>query len=320
MNYVLYGDEKLLLDKKLESLKKKYKISEADMNMMVYWCNETAMGDIIEDALTPSFFSDYKMVVVKNPLFLTTQKQKDVSDEDVKILLDYLNHDNPSTIFVIYHDVKNFDERKKIVKTLRKICTFYEAAKLTSQQLYKTVRESIIARNCTIDDDALNLFLSRMSNDLLSISKEVEKLCLYTNHIDKAAVDKLVVKQTEENVFELTSAYLNKDLEKTFKIYKDLMIKNEEPIKLIVLIGNSLRLLYQVRLLDRKGYNDKEIASMLSLNPFRLKYIRADGQDFELNELLDKIDQLSQLDIAIKTGKIDKYKGLELFILRMEAS
>ena len=318
MNYVVYGEEKLLLDKKMDSLKKKYKISEENMNITTYWCNETPMSDIIEDALTPSFFSEYKMVVVKNPLFLTTQKQKDVSDEDIAKLLEYLNHDNPLTVFVIYHDVKNFDERKKVVKTLRKICQFYEATKLTSQQLYKTVRESIIARGCVIDDDALNLFLSRMSSNLMLISKEVEKLCLYTKHIDKDAVDKLVSKQIEENVFELTSAYLNKDLEKTFKIYRDLMIMNEEPIKLIVLIGNSLRLLYQVRLLDRKGYNDKEIASMLSLNQFRLKYIRADGKDFELNELLEKIDQLSKLDIAIKSGKIDKYKGLELFILRME--
>ena len=318
MNLVIYGEEKLLLDKKLDALKKKYKISEENMNIMTYWCHETAMSEIIADALTPPFLSEYKMIIMKNPLFLTTQKQKDVSEEDIDMLLDYLKHDNPTTIFVIYHDVKNFNERKNVVKTIRKLCHFYETTKLTSSQLYKSVRESILARKSTIDDDALNLLLSRLPDDLLTISKEVEKLCLYTDHIDVKAVNKLVSQQIEENVFELTSAYLNKDLEKTFRIYKDLMIKNEEPIKLIVLIGNSLRLLYQVRLLDRKGYNDKEIISMLSLNPFRLKYIRADGHDFDLPELLKKIDELSQLDIAIKTGKIDKYKGLELFILRME--
>lgn len=318
MNFVIYGEEKFLLDKRLEALKKKYKISEEYMNLMTYWCHETSMSDIIADALTPPFLSEYKMVIMKNPLFLTSQKQKDVSEDDIAKLLDYLKHDNPTTVFVIYHDMKNFDERKKVVKNIRKLCHFYETTKLTSSQLFKTVRESILSRKSTIDDDALHLLLSRLPNDLLSISKEVEKLCLYTDHIDVRAVDLLISKQIEENVFELTSAYLNKDLEKTMKIYKDLMIKNEEPIKLIVLIGNSLRLLYQVRLLDRKGYNDKEIASMLSLNPFRLKYIRADGKDFELSELLEKIDELSHLDIAIKMGKIDKYKALELFILKME--
>ena len=52
-------------------------------------------------------------------------------------------------------------------------------------------------------------------------------------------------------------------------IYKDLMTINEEPVKLIVLVANSMRLIYQVKLLDRKGYTDQEIAKMLAVNPFR---------------------------------------------------
>ncbi len=318
MNFVLYGDDKFLLDKKLKAIQKKYNISDENMNIVTYWCNETSMKEIIDDALTPPFFSDYKMVLVKNPFFLTTQKQKGITENDIKMFLDYISCDNQLTLFVIYRDVKDFDERKKVVKTLRKNCQFYQCEKLTDQQLYKAVRESIKARNCQIDDDALELFLSRMPNDLLMISKEVEKLSLYTSHIDKRAVDLLVTKKIEENIFELTSAYLNKDLEKCFQIYNDLIIKNEEPIKLVVMIANSLRLLYQVKFLDRKGYNDKEIASMLSINPYRLRYIRQDSGNFDLNELLEKIDELSQLDIAIKTGKVDRYKGLELFILKMK--
>ena len=46
--------------------------------------NEQTMNEMIEDALTPSFFSDYKMIVFKNPLLLTTAKSKDVSDDDIK--------------------------------------------------------------------------------------------------------------------------------------------------------------------------------------------------------------------------------------------
>ena len=69
-------------------------------------------------------------------------------------------------------------------------------------------------------------------------------------------------------------------------IYKDLMTINEEPVKLIVLVANSMRLIYQVKLLDRKGYTDQEIAKMLAVNPFRLKYVRKEGQFFQIDELL----------------------------------
>lgn len=112
MNYVIYGEEKLLMEKKLTKLKKQYKINEEDMNIVTYWCHETPMSEIIEDALTPPFLSEYKMIILKNPMFLTTQKQKNISEEDVAMFMDYISKDNPTTIFVVYHDVKNFDERK----------------------------------------------------------------------------------------------------------------------------------------------------------------------------------------------------------------
>lgn len=317
MNFVIYGEDKLLMEQRLNTLKKKYHIREEDMNLVVYWCQETPMSTIIEDALTPPFLSEYKMIVLKNPTFLTTQRQKEVSDEDIAKFMDYLKMDNPTTIFVIYHDQRNFDERKKVVKQLRKQAHFYEIEKMDEHQLYKTTHKAFKSRGCDIDEDALRLFLSRMPNNLLEISQEVNKLCLYTHHITVETIDLLVTKQVEENVFELSQAILKKETAKSFQIYKDLIMNKEEPIKLIVLIGNAMRLLYQVKLLDRKGYNDREIAQMLSINPYRLKYIRRDSQNFDLKELLQHIDELSQLDVAIKTGKVDKYKGLELFLMRI---
>ncbi len=317
MNYVIYGDERLLMQQKLSSLKKEYHICEEDMNIITYWCHETPMSSIIEDALTPPFLSEYKMIVVKNPLFLTTAKQKDTSEEDIKMFMDYLSKENPTTILVIYHDQRNFDERKKIVKELKKEVEFFDISKVDNQQLYRSTHQAIKARGCEIDENALQLFLSRMPNDLLEISQEVNKLCLYTKHITMESIDLLVTKQVEENVFELTKAILNKETKECIQIYKDLIINNEEPIKLIVLIANSLRLLYQVKVLDRKGYNDQEIAKKLSLNPYRLRYIRQDGKDYEIKELLQKLDELSSLDVDIKTGKIDRFKGLELFLIRI---
>lgn len=317
MNYVIYGEEKFLMERKLKTLKKKYHIHDEDMNMMTYWCHETPMSAIIEDALTPPFLTEYKMIVLRNPLFLTTQKQKDVKDEDIKMLMDYLQQDNPSTIFVIYHDQKNFDERKKIVKQLRKITHFFDIDKVDYSQLYKITHQAIKARGCQIDTDALELFLSRMPDSLLEISQEVDKICLYSKHITVDTIDKMISKKLEENVFELTKAILNKETAKSIQIYKDLKMNNEEPIKLIVLIANSLRLLYQVKLLDRKGYNDQEIGKILSMNPYRLRYVRQDGKDYEISELLEKLDELSQLDVDIKTGKIDRFKGLELFLIRI---
>ena len=38
MNCVIYGEEKFLMERKMNSLKKKFQIKDEDMNMMTYWC------------------------------------------------------------------------------------------------------------------------------------------------------------------------------------------------------------------------------------------------------------------------------------------
>ena len=203
------------------------------------------------------------------------------------------------------------------VKRLRKEAKFFEYEKINHYKLSDNVRQAIKRRQATIDEDALELLLSRVGDSLSTVVLEVEKLCLYDKHITIEAVDKLVSKPLDENVFSLTSAILQKDRQKIFSIYKDLMVLNEEPVKLIVLIAGQLRLMYQVKLLDRKGYNDKEIGKILAINPYRLKYIRQEGKEFDLDELLKRLNDLAKLDEAIKTGKIDKKIGLELFLIKI---
>lgn len=317
MNVVIFGEERLLMNKKLEELKKRYDCSAEEMNYMAYDPSETPMDQILSDAMTPPFLTDYKMVVLTNPLFLTGAKQKDVDKAAVQAFADYISHDNPTTVFIVFYEGNKFDERKKVVKALRAHAQFFEMNKLTFQQLYKTTRESIIHRGCTIDDDALSLLINRVGDNLFDIANQVEKLCLYTKHIRKEDVDTLVAAPVEENVFALTNAILSHDMNKTMSIYRDLMVTNHEPIALIGLIATSLRNLYEVKFLTRKGYNDREIAKMTGINPRAIYPIRKNGSRFDTNELLSKLDELSQLDVKIKTGLIDKERGLELFLVNL---
>lgn len=312
---VIYGDEKFLMERKLEALKKQYQCNDTNMNYTMYQGDDCSMEEVYEDLLTPSFFQEKKMVVLKNPPFIINKKVKQ-EEKEINIFLECLNQDNEHCIFVVFCSEK-LDERKKIVKELRKKAHFFEIEKVDHYKLAATARSGFRNRDAVVDDDALDLLLSRVGNNLIEVRNEIEKLCLYSKHITEEIVNKLVSKPLEENVFDLTSAIVQKDRQKMFAIYKDLMILKEEPIKLIVLIANQARLIYQVRLLDRKGYQDKEIAKILSINPYRLKYIRKEGNDFDLNDLLKCLDDLSKLDIQIKTGKMDKEKGLELFMLRI---
>lgn len=317
MIILINGQERLLMDQKLNAIKKEYDCNETNMNYTYYNGQRDDLNDLIEDLHTVPFLSDYKMVVLEHPIFLTTKKLKKDQKINEEIFEKCLDFKSDQVIFIIFYDQNDFDKRKKIVKRLFKEATIFTFEKLNHYKLKEEVRKMIKKNQCDITEDALELLLIYIPNELLKAKIEVEKLCLYTNHITKEAIELLVSKPLEEDVFSLSTAILKKDRHKMMAIYKDLMVLQVEPIQLIALIASSLRLLYQVKLLDRKGYNDKEIGQIIGANPFRLKYVRNDGKDFEIDELLQILDQLSNLDVNIKTGKIDKKLGFELFMLKI---
>ena len=76
MLFVIYGTERLLMDQRLQKLKKQYQCYDEMMNFSSYDLNKDNMETVLEDVMTPPFLSDHKMIVIKNADFLTTKKQK----------------------------------------------------------------------------------------------------------------------------------------------------------------------------------------------------------------------------------------------------
>ena len=317
MIYVLCSDEKLLLDRKLTELKETNQCHEDTLNYSLYPGDSTPMEAIYQDVCTPPFGMDKKMVVVKNIPFLTSAKTK-IEDTQVDLFLRALEEKLTSVILVLYHTGDHpLDARKKAVKQLKKKAQIVSMDKPSPRELKDIVLRAVKQRNCTIDEDALTLLLQRIDGSVTQAYQEVEKLGLYAYHITKEGVDQLVTKPLEESVFALTTAITQKNYADIFRVYHDLQILREEPIKIIVLLASQMRLLYQVKVLLNKGYTDNEITKMLGITSWRLRYLKQDGVSYDKQELLAYLQQLASLDQAIKAGRIDKEQGLVNFLIHM---
>ena len=108
MLFVIYGTERLLMDQRLQKLKKQYQCSEEFMNYSQYDLNKESMETVLEDVMIPPFLSDHKMIVVKNADFLTTKKVKKENQDEY--LMDCMKYLDEHIHLVIFHDQKNFDE------------------------------------------------------------------------------------------------------------------------------------------------------------------------------------------------------------------
>ena len=146
--------------------------------------------------------------------------------------------------------------------------------------------------------------------------REVEKLSLYSQNITKEDVEILVSRPLEENSFLMVDAIINNDLNTLLSIYNDLKLQNEEPTRILALLTNQLSLQYQVASLAN-DYSEKEIASILNIHPYRVKLMLQKMRKINKDDIMYIIDKMSQLDLDIKTGEIDKYQGIELFFLKI---
>ena len=115
MLYVLYGTERLLMDQRLDKLKKDHHCNQEQMNYTVYDVSKEEMKVVLEDVMTPPFLSDEKMVVIKKADFLTTKKIKK-DNHDIDYFMQCLPYLDKTVHLVIFNDEK---EKEQIMNQLK---------------------------------------------------------------------------------------------------------------------------------------------------------------------------------------------------------
>ena len=147
---------------------------------------------------------------------------------------------------------------------------------------------------------------------------EVNKLILYYDeptYIKTEDVLNIVSKSLNNNNFLLVDAIVENDLEKSLNLLKDLKILKVEPTVLISLIARDFRIMLNVKNLLNNNKREYEIMNELKLQDWQLERYLKKVFPYKLKELENIILKLAQIDLDIKSGKIDKYIALELFIL-----
>ena len=147
---------------------------------------------------------------------------------------------------------------------------------------------------------------------------EVEKLKLYKQDdkvINSDDIKLVVSKSFDGNIFSLIDAVNKKDKVKVFSIFYEL-VNNDDEIKIISILANNYRLIYKIKVLC-KDMLDDDVIKRLKLHPYRFKLLKEQGYNYTEDDLLNYLKELSELDIKIKSGAIDKRLGMELFLSKI---
>ena len=306
MLYLLYGTKTFLMEEQLKKITKdfeKINISKYDLN------NDNAV-DIIDDAQTISLFGDKKLIIADNANVFTGTTSK-----DAEIIEAYLNKPNDLTTLVFIVNSDKIDNRKKITKLMKK----NEDMKDFSNNIdpINFIKKDLNGYDISIN--TINLLIDRVGNDPLILKSELNKIKLYKGDDHKITdndIMTLTIKTSYEDIFKLIDYIVDNNKEKALEILENMIKNGEEAIKIIIILAGQIRIMYQAKILLKKGLSEKSIADTLAIHPYRVKLALQKGRRYTENILLNYLSELADIDYGIKSGKLNKDLALEMFILQ----
>ncbi len=307
MTYLILGNNEIIKEHINKIIKKnninKESISSYDLEM-------DNIINVLEDINTLSIFSDKKLVIVYN---IESLIKKDDKNNDIYVseLIKYLDNQSDNILII---SGKSLPNRKKLITSFDSFSTKIEANSFDINSYIKELLDDYKMSN-----NDMELLKTYCSNDLLRIKNEIEKLKIYKleeKQITRNDIESLVLKDLDKTIFDLINSVEKGTKNRSFDIYKQLKEQNEEDMKILSMLANNYRLIYQIKNLAYTK-TDNEMKEILGIsNPKRISVLRSKGYNYTNKELGNILSYLADLDYKIKNGLMDKETAVYLFLAR----
>lgn len=305
--YLLYGEEEYLKKQYRDRLKNAI-AGDDTMNYSYYDSDNASVKDIIDVCETLPFFAQKRLVIMENTGFL-----KSSNDE----LADYIKHIPDYLVIVMVE--KDVDKRNKVYKAVDSVGYVCEMKPQTTATLEKWIAGLLAKDNLKISREACDLILDKTGAGMDYIRQEIEKLVSYCqgrNVVTAEDVEKVCATQTTSHIFDMISAIANKKQQQALDLYYDLLELKEPPMRILYLIVRQFNGILQVKDLMSRDISGKEIASKIGAAPFVVCKYQAQAKYFEMNTLLDALNECAKTEEAVKQGRLNDRLGVELIIIK----
>lgn len=305
--YLLHGEEEYLKKQYRDRLKNAI-AGDDTMNYSYYDSDNASVKDIIDVCETLPFFAQKRLVIMENTGFL-----KSSNDE----LADYIKHIPDYLVIVMVE--KDVDKRNKVYKAVDSVGYVCEMKPQTTATLEKWIAGLLAKDNLKISREACDLILDKTGAGMDYIKQETEKLISYCQGRDVVTVEdveKVCTTQTTSHIFDMISAIANKKQQQALDLYYDLLELKEPPMRILYLIVRQFNGILQVKDLMSRGISGKKIASKIGAAPFVASKYQAQAKYFEMNTLLDALNECAKTEEAVKQGRLNDRLGVELIIIK----
>ena len=306
--YLIISDNKQIIDFNLQNILKKIKYEET--SKITYDLSIDKFSDILDEASTLNMFGDTKVIIGNN---FDLDK---ITDNDIDYLTKYIDNYNKNNYIIII--ANKFDLRKKASKLFKEKFNVLDTGELKNDNVFDYIKSLIKEKKYKMTDNDIEYFISKAGTDINNINNELEKLFIYKEkdkEINYNDIELLVIENIDTIMYEFTNAILDKDYNKITVMYEEFKRQNVSPDYLIVSIAGSIRTSLTIKLLNRAGKTNADIAKIIGKKEFFVKKSLERLYVYDIDTLVNYLNRLAIIDRNLKTGKTN-IDELELFLLQ----
>lgn len=307
--YLFYGEENYLIQLYERRIKKALLLPEDEMMNLDIMQNPQDPVAAKASIETLPFMAERRLVIIKDSGAFETRPGK------LSELADYMQ-DIPESTTLLWIESK-VDKRSKLYKAVQKYGYAVDFKRLSENELLTWIGQELHRRGLTMDRSTAAYFYSLTGNDMNRIITELEKLVSYVKEagvITRQDVDQIVSVTIESNVFKLTDYLGNQQPAAAYRIYRQLLDNNEPIQRIFYMMIRQFRLLYKASLMQ--GADRAMIAKELGVPTFAAGNYQLQARRFGQQRLRELLNQLLEMDVAVKTGELDAEEAVTLVILQ----
>ena len=336
MLYIFHGEDDFTRADALKKLRADMGDPQfADLNTTTLDDKNLTFSELRHNADAIPFLSDKRLVIVESMLARLdprrsakedgegdageTESEPETNADLKQALLDYLPHLPPTTMLVFVEN-KKLHANNAVLKYAEKEKKHAQVKLFSAPpaaDLPDWVVEHTEEKGGTIDFSAANDLAIFIGPDLRALDNEIEKLVLYRQGetIRRDDVRLLVASAQEQNIFELVDAVGQRRTQRALELLHERLRNNTNEFYLLSMITRQYRLMLQVRDLMLRGMNLDAVQKQLGLHPFVTKKIAEQARSYSVEQLENIMRQLLEVDVNLKTSKLEPTLALDLLIV-----
>lgn len=312
--YLFTGTSEIFIKNRIDRIIQSY--SKYKVAISKYDMESTSLSHVLSDAITIPLLEDYKIIILRHPKFLSTNKLENTPD--VKAFIKYLKNPVDTTVLMI--DATNINiQNNDIYKALKNFAMIINYSDSEEIEVRGWVVRTLAAHNIEIKDDALVLFMEYLNDDQVRMGTELNKLISYLGEggiVTVEVIKEMISKDPSKQIFSLINAIIIQDYELINNLYQELSSNTKDITGIISLVTNTFKELYTTLKLLQAGYTQSDIAKFYGISNNYAYYKVKDAKTFKISDLEKQVTRLADLDYLIKSGQIDKSLGFELFLIK----